>query len=328
MDIVFMGTPDFSVTSLKYLYKNEQINIKAVVTQPDRPRGRGQKLKPSPVKAAALSYNLKVLQSDNVNKDQFIKKLNSLSPDAIVVVAFGQKLGDDILNMTKYGCINLHASLLPEYRGAGPIHQVIIDGRKKTGVTTMYMDQGWDTGDIIYKKEVKIEYEDTVGKLHDKLAEVGADLLVETLVDIEKGNAPRLKQDEEEATYAYKIKKDKGKIDWSKGKEEIYNLVRGVNPWPGAYTYYNGKLLKIWSLSVVDENHLKNITEKAGSFTENVDLKKPGKIITANENDGLIVKTGDGAVKIEKLQLSGKKRMTFKDFIHGYNMNKGEKLGQ
>lgn len=190
MKIVYMGTPDFSVYSLERIFECRDFSIELVVTQPDRPGGRGQKLQPSPVKIRAEELGLKVFQTDNVNKDDFIEVLKEIAPDVVVVVAFGQKLGPVVLNTPVKGCVNLHASLLPEYRGASPIHQAILDGRELTGVTTMYMAEGWDTGDIIYMREVRIEPEDTVGTLHDKLAEIGADLLVKTLQDI-KGYCPQ-----------------------------------------------------------------------------------------------------------------------------------------
>ncbi|MFW5981917.1 MAG: methionyl-tRNA formyltransferase [Halanaerobiaceae bacterium] len=313
MKIIFMGTPDFSVYSLEKLADSEEIEILAVVTQPDKPRNRGQKITYSPVKKKALELDLPVLQTDNINKKEFINKLNRLSPEAIVVVAFGQKLGTEILNMTDYGCINLHGSLLPEYRGASPIHQAILDGKKFTGITTMYMAEGWDTGDMIYKEKVEIKKTDTVGTLHDKLADIGADLLVKTLINIEKGIAPREKQDDSQATHTSKIDKSTGKIDWSKSSEEIYNLVRGVNPWPGAYTYYQGDLLKIWQVEISEERVNEDI--------------EAGTIIKSDLENGIIVKSGDACIKITELQISGRKRMAVEKFLHGSNIEIGEKLG-
>ncbi|MEJ6950884.1 methionyl-tRNA formyltransferase [Natronospora cellulosivora (SeqCode)] len=312
MKIIFMGTPDFAVYSLESLAEAQEIEILAVVTQPDRPKGRGQKLRPTAVKKKALDLKIPVLQSENINSEEFLEKLRALSADAIVVVAFGQKLSEEILNMTKYGCINLHGSLLPEYRGASPIHQAIIDGKKVTGITTMYMAEGWDTGDMIYKKEVDLKNNDTVGSLHDKLADIGADLLVKTLIDIEKGIAPREEQDDSKATYASKIDKKTGRIDWSKTSEEIYNLVRGVNPWPTAHTYYQGKLLKVWKVEIdtqVDED------------------VEAGTILKADVNNGIVVKSGDASIKITRLQVSGRKKMDAKKFLNGYTIDIGEKLG-
>lgn len=312
MDIIFMGTPDFAVPSLEQLHKSKEIEVKAVVTQPDRPRGRGQKLQPSPVKRKALKLGLKVFQEKDVNQVEFIEDLKRLKPDAVVVVAFGQKLGRELLNLTRFGCINLHASLLPEYRGASPIHQAIIDGRNESGVTTMFMDEGWDTGDIIYQKKVEIKRTDTVGTLHDRLAVVGAELLVKTILDIEKGIAPRIKQDEGLATYASKIDKETGRINWNNTAEDIFNLVRGVNPWPGAFTTHRGKLLKVWWVIPLKVTKAENA--------------EPGEIVATGEEEGLVVKTGQGLVKIEKLQLAGRRKMSVKDFLRGYNIEKGEKF--
>jgi methionyl-tRNA formyltransferase len=311
MKIVFMGTPDFAVPSLEKINESSSLEILGVVTQPDRPRDRGQKLRPTPVKATALKMGIEVFETSNVNKEPFLNKLRALQPEAIVVVAFGQKLGNEILDLPVYGCINLHASLLPEYRGASPIHQVIIDGKKLTGVTTMYMDEGWDTGDIIYKEEVEIADKETVGELHDRLASIGAKLLVKTLIDIEKGTAPREAQDDELATYAGKIDKDTGKIDWGKSARDIFNLIRGVNPWPGAYTYYHGDLIKIWKAEMLEDINF------PGS-------DKPGRIVSAGEEDGLVVKTGKGYLRINELQLAGRRKMSVKEFLRGYNINTDE----
>lgn len=315
MNIVYMGTPDFSVFSLEKLNSSNYIKINRVVTQPDRPRGRGQKLEPTAVKKKALEMDLQVFQSKNINTKKFIKKLKIISPDAIVVVAFGQKLSKEILNIPKYGCINLHGSLLPEYRGASPIHQAILDGKKITGVTTMYMAEGWDTGDMIYKKELKIEKTDTVGILHDKMAELGAELLLKTLIDIEKGIAPRERQDHNKASYTSKIDKSTGEINWNFTSEKIYNQVRGTNPWPGAYTYYQGELLKIWQLEIKKDPE--------GNFKST----EPGTIVKADNNNGLLIKTGDGFVEIIELQLPGRKRISVKDMLHGYNIKIDEILG-
>lgn len=318
MKIVFMGTPDFSVPSLIKLAQSDRIIIEGVVTQPDKPRGRGQTLQPTPIKKTAQELELTVIQEKNVNNPEFLNRLSSINLDAIVVVAFGQKLGSKLLNMPEYGCINLHASLLPLYRGASPIHQAIIDGRKVTGVTTMYMDQGWDTGDMIYKKEVKIKRNDTVGDLHDKLAKIGADLLLKTLIDVKKGTAPREKQNEEKATYASKIDKATGEIDWSQSAEAIFNLVRGVNPWPGAYTYYNNNLLKIWKVEVKKED--------INDIKFNCSAAEPGTVLAASNDLGLLINTGKGIVGVKKLQPAGKNPMDINDFLNGYDLNPGEKI--
>jgi methionyl-tRNA formyltransferase len=311
MNIIFMGTPDFAVPSLKKLIADKDIEISAVVTQPDRKSGRGQNVKFSAVKKTALDADLKVMQTDNVNNKDFLKKLSSFRADFVVVVAFGQKLGEELLNLPRYGCINLHASLLPEYRGSSPIHKAIIEGEKVTGNTTMYMGPGWDDGDIIYQQEVEIKKDDTVGKLHDKLAENGAELLVKTLDDIKVGSAPRIPQDEDQATFAYKIDKELGRINWEKSAEDIYNLVRGVNPWPGAYSYLEGERIKIWWVEIKNAENSK---------------KKPGTIIKANIDDGILVQTGDGIISIEELQIPGGTKISSQDFLNGHQLEKDQKF--
>jgi len=312
MKIVFMGTPEFAVPSLLKLNNDQEIEVEAVVTQPDRKSGRGQKVHYSDIKEKALENDLEVMQSKNVNQKEFLDKLAEIEPDFIVVVAFGQKLSPELLEIPKYGCINLHASLLPEYRGSSPIHKAIIDGKKVTGNTTMYMDEGWDDGDIIYQQEIEIAEDDTVGVLHDKLAKAGAELLIKTLKDIEAGQAPRIKQDDSKATFAYKIDKSLGEIDWEQSAQEIHNLIRGVNPWPGAYTFLNEERLKLWQSSV--------------SKLENTDFE-PGTIVKANIKDGILVQTGDGILAIEKLQLPGSKKIEAEDFLNGYQLSSEEKLG-
>jgi methionyl-tRNA formyltransferase len=312
MKIVFMGTPEFAVPSLLKLNNDQEIEVEAVVTQPDRKSGRGQKVHYSDIKEKALENDLEVMQSKNVNQKGFLDKLVKIEPDFIVVVAFGQKLSPELLEIPKYGCINLHASLLPEYRGSSPIHKAIIDGKKVTGNTTMYMDEGWDDGDIIYQQEIEIAEDDTVGILHDKLAEAGAELLLKTLKDIEAGQAPRIEQDDSKATFAYKIDKILFEIDWKQSAQEIHNLIRGVNPWPGAYSFLKGKRLKLWESSV--------------SKLENTDFE-PGTIVKANIKDGILVQTGDGILAIEKLQLPGSKKIEAEDFLNGYQLSSEEKLG-
>ena len=309
MNIIFMGTPEFAVPSLERLYSDSEIQINAVVTQPDRRSGRGQKVHYSDIKEKALEFGLEVLQSNNVNQNEFLENIKKYDPDFIVVVAFGQKLSPELLEIPEYGCINLHASLLPEYRGSSPIHKAIIDGKEITGNTTMYMDEGWDDGDIIYQQEVKINKKDTVGDLHDKLAKKGAELLVKTLKDVERDKAPRIAQDDSEATFAYKIDKSLGQIDWNENAEDIYNLVRGVNPWPGAYTFLDGERIKIWETEIYDSE-------------KNTD-KKSGVILEANADEGILVQTGNGIISIKELQLSGSKRNNVADFLNGHQINKG-----
>ena len=312
MDIVFMGSPDFAVPSLEVLANNPVINVKAVITQPDRKRGRGQKLQPTPVKERAHLLRLNVLSERDVNHSQFLDLLQGMAADVIVVVAFGQKLGTRLLSIAKYGCINLHASLLPEYRGASPIHQALIDGREFTGLTTIYMDQGWDTGDMIYQETVPIAKSDTFASLHDKLAVIGGKLLEKTLLAVEEGRAPRIGQEEERATYAYKIDKNKGLINWEHGAAEIANLVRGVNPWPGAFTYMHGQLVKIWKVTPCAKN-------SAGQAV-------PGEVVSARQEDGLIVQTGKGQLRIDQLQLTGRKSLTSGEFLRGYQLKIGDRF--
>lgn len=314
MKVIFMGTPDFAVYSLEKLAGDQEIEIKGVVTQPDRKKGRGMKLQSSPVKKTALKLGLNLLQTDNVNSPNFIAELKELEPDIIVVVAFGQKLSREFLAIPSCGCVNLHASLLPQYRGSSPINKVIIDGNTITGVSTMYMDEGWDTGDIIYKKEVPIEKADTAGTLHDKLAVAGADLLLKTILDIAKGTAPREKQDDSLASFAYKLVKSDGEIDWSKEAKSVYNHVRGMNPWPGAFTHYQGELIKIWQVSIVEDNKYIN------------NDKSVGEILVADEQNGLLVMTGKGLINLEKIQLAGKQRMLVEEFLRGYDLSPGSKF--
>lgn len=311
MKVIFMGTPDFAVPSLEGLADDNEIEVEAVVTQPDRKSGRGQKVHFSAVKSKAKELNIDVLQSENVNNDEFMQKLKNIKADFIVVVAFGQKLSPELLDLPEYGCINLHASLLPEYRGSSPIHRAIIDGKKITGNTTMYMDQGWDDGDIIYQQQVEIKRNETVGQLHDKLAQKGAELLVKSLKDIKAGEAPRIPQDDSKATFAYKIDKSLGKIDWNQSAEKIYNLVRGVNPWPGAYSELEGERIKIWESRI--------------SSHQNTDFEA-GTIIKADTENGILVQTADGVISIEKLQLPGSKRLNAVDFLNGHQLAEQSKF--
>ena len=311
MKIVYMGTPEFAVPSLVALNNDKQIEIKAVITQPDRKSGRGQQIHYSDIKEQALDLDLKIMQSENVNQKDFLNKLKQLEPDFIVVVAFGQKLSPELLAVPKYGCINLHASLLPEYRGSSPIHRAIIDGKKVTGNTTMYMAEGWDDGDIIYQQQVEISEDETVGELHDELAEKGAELLLKTLKDVKEGEAPRISQDDSEATFAYKIDKSLGEIDWNKSAQDIHNLIRGVNPWPGAYTELNDERIKIWKSSLTQQ--------------DNSDYQS-GTIIKADQDAGILVQTGDGILAIEKLQLPGAKRLKAADFLNGHQLEEKTKF--
>ena len=307
--VVFMGTPDFAVPCLDQLVA-EAHDVVAVVTQPDRPKGRGQKLAQSPVKEAALAYGLPVLQPNKVKEIEFQTELALLKPDLIVVVAFGQLLPKVILDLPPLGCINVHASLLPYYRGAAPIHWAVINGERVTGVTTMYMDIGMDTGDMILKAEVPISENETTGDLHDKLKESGANLLKETVELIREGKAPRTPQDHESATYASMLRRELEAIDWSRSAMDIHNLVRGLNPWPGSYCSYQGKPLKTWHTRVYKE-------EGQGS--------QPGKVIELTA-DGFVIETGQGMLEVIEIQPASKRRMSGKDFVRGYGIVVGDIL--
>lgn len=311
MRVVFMGTPEFAATCLEGLLQVDFIDVVGVFTQPDRPRGRGQKVTYSPVKEMALHAQIPVYQPEKLNDPAVLDELETMRPDAIIVVAYGQLLKERVLNMAPYGCINVHASLLPYYRGAGPIHRVIINGETKTGITTMYMDKGWDTGDMILKEEVEIGPEMTVGELHDLLAAVGSRLLVETLRQIEDGIAPRIPQDHSLASYAPKMEKEDGEIDWEQSAQTICNLIRGMNPWPGAYTWFRGELFKIWKTRVDHPTH----------------TGKPGIVLSADPQDGILVQTGEGTLRITEMQPANGKRMQAGAYLNGHPIEKGEVFG-
>lgn len=309
MNIVYMGTPDFAVPPLKALVE-AGYQIKGVVTQPDKPKGRGKTLLPTPVKEEAQKHDIPVYQPAKVRDPEFQEVLKGLQPDLIVVAAFGQIIPQTILDLPKYGCINIHASLLPKYRGAAPIQQAILDGEEVSGVTIMRMGMGLDTGDMIAKVIVPITKEETGGTLFDKLALSGADLLVETLPSIENGTAVYEKQPEESPTpYAAMITKECGRIDFGKKAVEIERLVRGLNPWPSAYTFLDGKNLKIWKCEIGEEN----MDEEAGT-------------IVKTDKKGIHVACGEGTLIITELQLEGKKRMDAASFLRGYSISEGTKL--
>ncbi|MBE5938808.1 MAG: methionyl-tRNA formyltransferase [Lachnospiraceae bacterium] len=310
MRIVFMGTPDFSVPVLERLIE-EGHTVEAVVTQGDKPKGRGKEIQFPPVKTAALEHNIAVYQPVKVRDPEFVQVLKDINPDVMVVIAFGQILSQEVLDIPKYGCINIHASLLPKFRGSAPIQWAIIEGESVTGVTTMYMDAGIDTGDMIEKIEVAIDKDETGGSLHDKLAVAGADIIISTLKKLEDGTAVRTPQEHEKSTYVKMLDKKLGKIDFSMDAEYIERLIRGLNPWPSAYTTYNGKSLKIWKAQVEEGSH------DAGTYGEIVQVEK----------DYIGVKTGKGILKVYELQLEGKKRMETEDFLRGYKICMGEVLG-
>ncbi|WP_120166171.1 methionyl-tRNA formyltransferase [Thermohalobacter berrensis] len=299
MKVVFMGTPDFAVPTLEKIY-NEGYDIPLVITQPDRPKGRGKKLSSPPVKIKAKELGLDVYQPQNVNDKECITQLEKISPDVIVVIAYGQILKEDLLNLPKYGCVNVHASLLPKYRGAAPINWVIINGEKKTGITTMYMDKGLDSGDILLKEGIDIREDETAGELHDRLMYLGADVLVETLRKIENGTLERIPQDHDKATYAPMMDRKLGKIDWEKSAEKIKNLVRGTYPWPGAYTNYKGKKVKIIEVDAIDQ------------FKEG----EPGKVVKVSD-EGIYVNAKEGCIVIKRLQFPNKRKMTIRQYLLG-----------
>lgn len=313
MKIVFMGTPDLAATVLDKLIQSEH-EILAVVTRPDKPKGRGKQMQYPPVKELALKYQIPVYQPNKAKDEDFIKELEEINPECIVVAAYGNILPKAIIDLPKYGCINVHASLLPKYRGAAPIQWSIIDGEEKTGITIMYMDTGIDTGDMIMKEEVIIEPKETGGSLHDKLAVCGGGLLIKALKGIEDGTAVREKQNDEESTYVKMLDKSLGHIDFSNSAVEIERLIRGLNPWPSAYTFLDGKTLKIWEASID-----RDVSEKANN------TGKPGEIIEVTK-DSIIVQTGNGRLSLQEVQLEGKKRMTVDAFIRGFDLQVGNIL--
>ena len=308
MKVVFMGTPEFAVPTLQALIDHHQ--VAAVVTQPDRQRGRGKKVQFSPVKEKAAEYKIPVLQPEKARDEEFIQELETIAPDVIVVVAYGQILPERILNLPKYGCINVHGSLLPKYRGAAPIQWAVLNGEEKTGITTMYMEKGLDTGDMIDKAEVVLDPKETAGSLHDKLMNLGAGLLLETLDKLEKGTIVRTKQDDSQSCYAKMLSKEMGRMDFSRSAKELEQWIRGMNPWPSAYTTMNGKTLKIWDADVVSYE---------GS-------EEPGTVVKVTK-DTIIVAAGEGALALKEIQLAGKKRMPVQAFLLGSSVETGIRLG-
>ncbi len=324
LNILFMGTPDFAQESLKCLVE-EKYNIIGVVTNPDRPKGRGMKMIASPVKEYAIEKGLEVYQPEKVKKNtEFIEKIRSLNPDVICVVAYGKILPKEILDIPKYGCINVHASILPKYRGAAPIQWAVLNGDKVTGVTTMYMDVGMDTGDIILVEETNIGEEETTGELWDRLSKIGGNILVKTLKQIEEGTAPRKKQ-EEDFTMAPMLNKEMSKIDWeNKTAGEIHNLVRGLNPIMGAYTFLNDKKIKIWKTKVRTENELLELFPELKEYLFKVKDLMPGTIMFASDKKGLFVKANEGIIEIKEIQGENAKRMPVGDFLRGNEIMAGE----
>ena len=307
MKIIFMGTPDFAAASLEALIASRH-EIQAVVTQPDKPKGRKGELTPSPVKVVAEEKGIKVYQPLKVRDEEFVKTLRAYNPDVIVVVAFGQIIPLSILKMPKYGCVNIHGSLLPKYRGAAPIQWAVLDGEKETGITTILMDEGIDTGDILLKKTIKIDTDETSGSLFDKLMALGAETILETLDELEKGNLTPTKQGESPTAYAKMLTKAMGLIVFTKPAKELDCFVRGMDPWPSAYTLLSGKTLKLWKVRAVEGSG------KAGSV---IDIGK----------ESFTIACGEGAIEVLEVQLEGKKRMSAGDFLKGSTLNIGQELG-
>lgn len=308
MKIVFMGTPEFAVPSLKGLIEN--FEVCAVFTQPDRPKGRGKKLGISPVKEEALKHNISIYQPEKIKKDaESIATLKKLKPDFIIVVAFGQILSKEVLEIPKYGCINLHASLLPKYRGSAPINWAVINGENKTGNTTMLMDVGIDTGDMLLSSEYDVTDDMTAGDVHDILMKDGAELLVKTINGTAEGKITPRKQDDSKSSYASMLSKELARINWSLGAADIKNLIRGLNPWPIAFTQYKDKTMKIYNSAVINE--------KADY--------EPGYIIKVNR-DGIKVAAGEGTLLIKEIQFPGGKPLTVEEYIKGNTIEEGIKL--
>ena len=305
--VVFMGTPEFAVPCLAALH--EQCEVMAVITQPDKPRGRGQKMMPSPVKAWAVEHDLPVYQPEKIKTEEFTAKLEEMKPDLMVVVAFGQILSQRILDIPEYGCINVHASLLPHYRGAAPMQWCVINGEEKTGVTTMFMDAGLDTGDMLLKAEFPVGEDTTLEEVHDGLMGMGAKVLMDTLEKLSDGTLTRTPQPEE-SNYAPMLTKTTGQIDWSKSAQEVHNLVRGLNSWPGAYTSLDGAKYKIWR------------TRRTGEQA----TAPAGTVVRADKKTGLFVAAGDEVLEILELQAPGKKKMGAADYLNGHGFAAGAKF--
>lgn len=311
MKVLFMGTPDFAAVTLDKLIHSKHDLIGAV-TQPDKQKGRGQEVSFSPVKELALAHSVPVYQPNKAKEPEFLEKVKELAPEVIVVAAFGQILPKALLEIPPYGCINVHGSLLPKYRGAAPIQYSIIDGEQETGITIMYMDVGIDTGDMILQSSLPIAKDETGGSLFDKMAQLGADLLLEALDQLEAGTAVRIPQDNDKATYVKMLNKDMGELDFTQSADKLERLIRGLNPWPSAYTYLDGKTLKLW---------------QAGVEAMDAGDAEPGQVIELRK-DALVVAAGEGVLVIRELQLEGKKRMTADAFLRGSRLPLGTRLGK
>ena len=308
--IIFMGTPDFALPSLEALIAHDH-HVQAVVTQPDRPRGRSGKPIPSPVKRLAKRFGIEVLQPERASDESFCRVIGTISPDLLVVIAFGQVLTEQLLDIPSWGGLNIHASLLPKYRGAAPIQRAVMNGERETGLTAMRMDQGLDTGPILHQEKTIIGAHETAGELHDRLADMAATFLLKSLQHLAEGGIDETHQDDTNATYAAKINRNTGRILWDRPTDQISALIRGLDPWPGAYTTVNGKTLKLFSPRVVSAGD-------AGTV--------PGRV-RGHSRDGLLVETGDGVILLGSLQLAGKKRLGALDFLRGFPLQPGTLLG-
>ena len=324
LNVLFMGTPDFAEEALKSLYE-ANYNIIGAVTNPDKPKGRGMKMVASPVKEYAMQKNIKIYQPEKVkNNIEFIQEIKELKPDVICVVAYGKILPKEILDIPKYGCINVHGSILPKYRGAAPIQWAILNGDKTTGVTTMYMDVGMDTGDIILTKETDIGEEETTGELWNRLSVMGGKLLIETLKKIENGTATRTKQGEN-FSVAPMLNKEIAKIDWkNKTAHEIHNLVRGLNPIMGAYTFLNNKKLKIWKVKVLTEEQLIPVFPELEEYFSKLKSLEAGTVLFSNEKKGLFIKANQGIIQVLEIQGENAKKMNVSDFLRGNEISAGQ----
>jgi len=316
MRAVFMGTPEIAATVLKSVLASRH-EVIAVVTQPDKPKGRGHEMAFPPVKEVALEAGLPVLQPQRARDEGFIDELKALNPDIILVAAYGKLLPKAILDMPKFGCINVHASLLPKYRGASPIQWAVLNGDEKSGVTIMHMAEEMDTGDIILTEEVVLDEDETAGSLHDKLAEIGGPLLISAMDALETGRAPRIRQNHEEATYVKMLDKTMGNLDFSCPAVQLERFIRGLNPWPTAYTKLDGKLFKLWKAETVPAEE---VVKESKSF-------EPGTIVSV-EKDSFDVLTGDGLLRIRELQIEGKRKMTAEEFLRGFKLEVGTILGR
>lgn len=312
-----MGTPDFALESLKALYE-AKYDIIGVVTNIDKPKGRGMKMVASPVKEYAIEKNLQVYQPIKVrNNPEFLEEVKKLNPDLICVVAYGKILPQELLDIPKYGCVNVHGSLLPEYRGAAPIQWAVLNGDKKTGVTTMFMNAGMDTGDMILKEEVEIGDDETTGELWDRLKMIGANLLIKTVKEIENGTATRTKQPEE-GTMAPMLSKEMAKIDWkNKTANDIKNLVRGLNPIMGAYTFFDGKKVKFWKVQTLTENELLEKFQELEEYKYHLNKMQAGTVLFSDDKKGLFIKANGGILQVLEIQGENSKRMAVGDFLRG-----------